>query len=274
MSGAIMNIRLAVTLLSLAACVVKPDQDDTTGATTTDLSASDTDPADDTAATTSDTNAASGMVATTSDHPTGETTSGDPAGAESESSGIMDGTTTSDDTTGVGTTGGESTGTTGGEWQWGGCEPVWPQTGPVSGMTPVGELAFAYAAFDADGCGPIEMIRLILFPEMPVLDADLELFPNPYRLDVSLIGDGWYDNWVSEGPVHVTLVDESQQAVADADGTLTVTMLDIEDTSFMGDGGLSHWLVGNLVVDDPGWVLQGEFTAALCWMYGGSTLCP
>jgi len=268
MSGATMDIRgavcLSVTMLSLTACVGKPDQDDAAGATTTELSASDTGAATDTAAT-------------TSDHLTSEATSGDPTGPEPESTG----TTTGD--TGVGTTSGTtsdgatedgSTGTTDGGWQWGGCEPVWPQTGPVSGMTPVGELAFEYAAFDADGCGPIEMISLVLFPEMPVLDADLELSPTPYRLDVALIGDGWSDNWVREGPVHVALVDDSQQVVAASDGTLTITMLDIEDTSFMGDGGLSHWLVGDLVVEGPGWALQGEFAAALCWMYGGAALCP
>lgn len=167
-----------------------------------------------------------------------------------------------------------STGSTGGGGDGEcGCLPQWPAGGPVQGETPIGALAFPYAAYDPDGCGGIGSIDVYLYPEMPVLDGVMAPAANPVRLEVALTGPGWPGNWVSEGPVHVRLVDKDEASLAEADGILDVSQLDIADARYWYDCGQPHLLVGELHVDAPGWALHGGFTAAMCWMIEGITIC-
>lgn len=257
------TLRLALLGLSLAfGCQAAPNA----------TSATDPSTSDDTLG-----GSASATHITTSSG--GPSTSGT-TGGESSTGRTTAADTDTGATTRVGSTGestGESTTTTSsttGDAPLVGCHETWPETGSVQGQTPIGALAFKYAAFDPDGCDALNSIGLYLFPEMPALVQDIDIAPNPVRLDVELVGPGWYGNWISEGPVHVRLVDESQAILAEADGTLHVTMLDVLDTSYLFDGGLPHWLVGELHVVAPGWALHGGFTAAICWMINGITLCP
>lgn len=154
-----------------------------------------------------------------------------------------------------------------------GCAPEWPATGPVQGSTPGGERIFTHVAFDPDGCDALETVDLYFFEAMPDLGVDAVLLPDVPTLRVHVDALTWTDGWIAAGPAEVRLY-EGDVIYGEATGALTISALDVLDTGYLSDGGLPHWLSGELVVDAPGWSLHGTFTAPICWAISGFTLCP
>lgn len=264
-------------LSSLLACGPSPGETSSSDETGAGPSTSSAEPTSGTSSTGS-----TGSTGSTADEPTepgtastGGTTIPEP-GTTTEPGTSTGDTSTGDTSTSSGTGSTGSTGgpdTTTGEFTPVGCDPMWPMTGPVQGQTPVGDLVFEFAAFDPDFCGSSGSIDLLMFSAMPLIDTNGDVVTDSMWLHVDLQGD-WNADWISVGPVHATIFDDQWMPLAEGEGSLEITALDIMDDIYLFDGGAPHSLAGHLQIDAPGWALAGDFNAAICWAVAGHTLCP